>query len=488
MEITFNYIRNRIREHSKEDLLEYCYNILDDKKNERKPIWFVFLLMKWTYLYGGEKFPSKPLTPQKATKILKYITDFNQEHITNFMNDGGIQRAFHILYSQQFYLQTSVFKEKFATQLKLYSNISGKYDIEKSFETKTGFKIFDFLFLMQVTWLFTNIDRLENPSISFPGYLTKDFLRMASELTDIDKVKKFLQLLVLDPINPNEKINSFKRKLKSHELQSMERTFFTLYPLQYFNGGIKVIHLTVFNYSLNYYIYDYLKSFDENFTTEFGGRFEKYIEYGIKELNCSFLTESELKKQLPKNSNLVDFIIEGNIFIECKAIELQAYASVNPTDELIYNSLKDSLIKAYFKQLLSVAKLINGDNENWGIILTYKKLYWSQFSDLYDITKNKFNTSSIDNKHIPPENVFIIDIHTWDRIVNIINDEGTSLIEILKIAKKNNSEGKTRKQSFDMHLDIFENNPLKLSYLKEEIESLDIKEKHYRQQHIKTML
>jgi len=79
MEITFTYIRNRIREHSKQELLHACYNILDDKKDEiKKPIWFVFLLMKWTYLYGGEKYPSKPLTQKKLSNILKSITDFNQ--------------------------------------------------------------------------------------------------------------------------------------------------------------------------------------------------------------------------------------------------------------------------------------------------------------------------------------------------------------------------------------------------------------------------
>jgi hypothetical protein len=483
MDITFNYIRNRIREHSKKELLEFCHNVLDNEKDKIKPIWFVFLLMKWTYLYGGEKHPSKPLTPEKASKILQSITRFNQDHITNFITDDGIHRAMHILYSQQFYLQTVVFKEKFATQLKLYSTLSGKYDIEKSFEIKTGFKIVDFLFLMQVIWLYTNIDKIGNPSIKFSGYLTNDFLNMASQLTDLEKVRKLMQLLVLDPINPNDKINSFKHNLKSEELQSMERTFFTLYPLQYFNNKIKVIHLSVLNYSLNYYIYDYLKSFDDNFTTEFGSRFEKYIEFGIKELNCPYLRESELKKQLPKNSKVVDFIIDTNIFVECKAIELQAYASVNPTDELIYNSLKDSLIKAYYKQLLHVTKTLNADKENWGIILTYKKLYWSQFSDLYDITKHNFD-KTLETKHIPPENVFIIDIHTWDRIINIIIDEKSSLIEILKIAKKNNSDVSTKKQSFDMHLDVFENNPLNLNYLKDETEKLNITRKHYTQHRV----
>ncbi|WP_271785399.1 hypothetical protein [Aquimarina algiphila] len=475
MKITFSYIRNRIREHSKQDLLQACYNILDDKKDEqKKPIWFVFLLMKWTYLYGGEKYPSKPLTKNKLVKILKSITDFNEEHISDFIKSGEIQRAFHILYSQQFYLQTYVDKNKFATQLKLYNSLKSKYDINQSFIDKTGFTILDFIKIMQLTWLYINISELKKPGLYFNGYLENDFLQIVSTIVEKEKVVKFLKLLVLDPVNPNEKIKQFKKGIRNEELQSLEKTFFTIYPLQYFNKKIKLIHKSVFNYTLNYFIYDYLKSNDDKFTTEFGLRFEKYIELGIKELNCEYIPENEIKNLLPKNSNVVDFYLnESNIFIECKAIELQAYPSVNPTDELIYNSIKDSLIKAYFKQLLSVSKKLKGDEENWGIILTYKKLYWSQFTDLYDIGKSK-QKQEIDNNHLPPENVFIIDIYTWDRIINIINDEKTSLLEILKLAKKNNAESK--KQTFDMHLDDFENNSLNLSYLSSEIEQLDLKE------------
>lgn len=474
MTITFTYIKNRIREHSKQDLLQACYNILDDKKDElKKPIWFVFLLMKWTYLYGGEKYPNKPLTREKLVKILKSITDFNEEHISDFIKSGEIQRAFHILYSQQFYLQTYVSKNKFATQLKLYNSLKSKYDINQSFLEKTGFNILDFIKIMQLTWLYTNIDELKKPGLHFNGYLESDFLQITSSMVEEDKLIKFLKLLVLDPVNPNEKITQFKRNIRKEELQSLERSFFTMYPFQYFNGKIKVVHKSIFNYTLNYFIYDYLKSNDKEFTTEFGLRFEKYIELGIKELNYKYTSENELKKILPKNSNVVDFYInDSNIFIECKAIELQAYPSINPTDEIIYNAIKDSLIKAYFKQLLNVSKTLKEDEENWGIILTYKKLYWSHFTDLYEIGKSK-QKKKIDNKHLPPENVFIIDLHTWDRIVNIINDEKTTLLEILQLAKKNNFQSK--KQSFDMHLDDFENNPLNLSYLQPEIEQLEIK-------------
>lgn len=478
MEITFNYIRNRIREHSKEDLLQACYNFLDDKKDEKsKPLWYVFLLMKWTYLYGGEKYPLKPLRPQNISNIFRSITELNKDYIGNYIESGEITRAFHILYSQQFYLQTFVTREKFATQLKLYSTLKSRYDIDKSFLSKTGFSIADFLKIMQLTWLCINIDKLNKPGLYFNGYLEDDFFNVISKFTEKDKVIKFLQLLVLDPVNPNEKIKQFKQGLRNEEYQSLEKSFFVLYPFQYFNGKIKVIHKSIFNYTANYYIYDYLKSNDEKFTTEFGLRFEKYIACGLKELKYDYIPENGLKELLPINSNLVDFYIEETkIFIECKAVELQPYPSSNPSDDVIYKSLKDSLIKAYFKQLLPVSKLVNGNEENWGIILTYKKLYWGQYTELFKLGMVN-HKEEIDHLHLPPENVFLIDIHTWDRIVNIIKDEKTSLLELLKLAKKNNSKPEKFKQNFDMHLDDFKRNPLKLSYLQKELEGLNFGDK-----------
>jgi hypothetical protein len=474
MELNFLYIRNRIREHKRQDLLQACYNVLDNKEKEPKPVWVIFLLMKWTYLYGEDTYPPKLLTEKQFTNILNSIFNFNQEHVSSFIKQGKIDRAFHILFSQQFYLQEWVRKEKFATQLKLFCTLKSKYDINAEFETQTRLSICDFIYLIQLTWLYANSDVLGKKGLGYNGYLSNDFLQVASQLTHIDNVGAFLKLLVLDPINPNEKIINFKRSVRAEELQSLERTFFTLYPFQFFNNGIRVIHKSVFNYSAIYYIYDYLKANDKDFTTEFGLRFEKYIELGIREVSFKYLNETEIEKKLPPHSTTVDFhLTEFNVFIECKAIEIQPYPSVNPTDDLLYNSLKDSILKAYFKQLVPVSKALNGYGENWGIILTYKKLFWSHFVDLYQLGKEKFESQ--DDNHLPPENVFITDIYTWDKVVQIIKNRQATIVDILKIAKGNNSVRDTKKATFDMHLDAYDIQKYNLTYLTDEVEKLKIR-------------
>lgn len=474
METDFKYIKNRIGEYKKQDLLEFCYDLLESKKDEEFPIWYIFIIMKWTYIFGGEKYPPKQLTQERFARIYNATSNFNQGHISAFLKDKRADKAFQILYNQQFYLQKSVTKEIYATQLKLYSKLKSKYDIEKSFKEKTGLSILDFLFIEQIVWLYINIKEAKIPNLYFDGFLEAYVLNMFSQIMTVDKIANFLSLLTLNPNNVNESISNFKHKLKTEELQTMEMSFFTMFPFQIYKDRIKLIHERIYNHTVNYYIFDFLKTNDEKFTTEFGYRLEKYIGLGLTEIAEQFKTETELKKILPAESKLVDFMVGNNIFIESKATEIQAYPNVNPTDELIFTALESSVFKAYFEQLLTVSKTLNPNSENWGIIITYKELFWSHFTKLFDIGKDRYKTSS-DYLHLPPENVFIIDIYTWDKVVQIVKDKKATLLEILQIAKKNNSSFDTSKQLFGMHLDIYYPMQLNLSYLQTEISELNIK-------------
>lgn len=476
MKIEFSYIRNRISEYSKDDLFDYCYQQLDrNRDNIAFPIWYIFTLIKWTIIYGGKNHPPKQLTPEKFSKIYLDVSNFNEEHISSFLKEKRIDKAFQILYNQQFYLQKTVYKEIYATQLKLFSSIKGKYDIEKSFLDKTGFTIFDFLFIQQIFWLNINIGELKKEGLYFDGFFDMHFFNLVSKITSREKVSCFINLLTLNPNNAEESISKFKHKINKVDLQTMEMSFFTMFPFAVWKNQIKLVHSSVFKHSINYYIYDFLKSQDENFTTDFGYRLEKYIELGLKEIRADYKTETELAKILPANSTLTDFLIENeNIFIESKATEMQALPSVNPTDELIFNALETSLFKAYFKQLVPVSKKLRPDAENWGIIITYKELFWSQFTKLFEIGKEKYDLQQ-SYDHLPPQNVFIIDIYTWDKIVQIVKDKKATLLEILKKAKDNNSRPETTKQLFNMHLDDYKIGTLNLSYLGHEIDRLDIK-------------
>lgn len=463
MDITFNYIRNRISEYRKSDIIDFCHKILEENRGKVFPAWTIFTLMKWTYLYGEKKFPYKLIDRNKFAILCDITSKFNEEYLIQLIKENKVDRAFLVLFNQQLYLQKKVYGEIAATQLKLYSKLSGKYDIEKSFESITNLKTKDFLRISFIIWgyaIYGGKDSIPR----FNGYLESDFWRAMESFIHIDKLKAYVKLLTLNPDKIENSIKNFKRSIKNEDLQNLEVTFFTMYPFQLYNNRLRLVHESIFSYVVNYFIYDYMKENDSHFTTEFGSRVEKFVKISFDEISLSYMTENEIRRTIGRESKVIDFYLPNEkIFIECKASELQAYPTVNPTDDLIYNSLKSSFIKAYFEQLNPVAEKLSPDDENWGIIITYKEFFYSQYTPLFEIGKDKY--INFEKKFLPPENVFIIDLYTWNKIIYIVKEKKINLKEILLKARENNKQPETMKQFFEMHLDEYNMSKMDLSYL-----------------------
>jgi hypothetical protein len=296
------------------------------------------------------------------------------------------------------------------------------------------------------------------------------------EYTSQKAVESFFDLLTVNFSSPNKRSVSTKTEIRNLELQPLGVSFFTRFPFLFYKGNLYLVNDGLFKYAFDYYIYDFLR--DEAFTTEFGSRVEKYIELSLNDLKIDFIKEVHLKKILPIGSKVVDFYLEKeNIFFECKATELQPYAAVNPTDDILFKSLKESLLKAYFKQLQTAARNLSANSEAWGIILTYKELFWSDFRDLYQIGVTQYGAIN-DHNPLPPENVFIIDLYTWNRILYILKNTKISLQTILRKAKENNSHFSTENLLFSMHLDSFctqsNDSSSELTFLKEEAAMIEL--------------
>lgn len=469
---TLEEIKTEITAYKIEDLLQACYNYFDFETEKPKALWVPLTIMKWTYLYGTRMNPTMPLTPQAFQTLFDAVMEFQPDHISQYIKNASISKAFTIIHYQQFYLQTAVHKERFATQLKLFDVLKSKYDIAISFERLFHFSIKDFISLMQLTWLYSAMKPSEYPSTKIQGYISQTYLDTLYDLFGKIKTDRFFSQLMITPATAATEAKKWNG-IRNEEQQNMDRSFMTLFPFQLFNNQIRIVDHSVFKYSLNYYIYDIMKLKDPRFTTEFGARFEKYIQLGLDEMNVPYKIEKSIKNLLNKKSKVVDFMVDDNILIECKGIEPKALVSINPKDDYIYSTFKDSLLKAYYDQMLSVTKELNPSSENWGIIITHKIIFWSDFRDLYTYTKAYYNNSD-DNTQLPPENVFIMDIHTWDLVVNVITTGQTTLPDLLKKARNANANHLTRKAQFDMQLDDFDLRQFQLSYLKEELKLLKI--------------
>jgi hypothetical protein len=473
--MTFNYIRNQIRKYRKDDLIDRCYLELDTKTERPTAIWQIFTMLKWTFIHGNTDSTAKPLTEEAFLKIYRATYTLDEEYIRSFIRPGEFKLYFQILHSQQFYLHRRVMKETFATQLKLYTKLRSQFDIEQLFKNKTGVSIEDFLFFLQTLWIIVFYGDKFSSSSVYKGFIEDDHIEALVSFRGLEAVEKFLTMLIIDPNDAEEKIKNVPYSLNRETNQPFERTVFTVYPLQrYKQKRIKVVHTSVLAHAMNHYIYDILKQ-EPFFSEEFGYRLEKYVACGLSEISANSIPEVELKKRLTKQSKVVDFAMEEDgILIECKAIELSASTSIIPTKERLYSSLKESFIKAYVNQMLTVAAKLNyPQNTEWyGIILTYKEAYWSKFEDLYDVVKDQI-TDEHETKILPPTNVFIIDLLTWDKIVQIVKDKKSTLRQILEKAKKNNEDPNTAKMLFNMHLDEYELHQFNLSYLAQELNTIN---------------
>lgn len=468
--IEFNYIRNKIRKYSKDSLLNSCIEIL--RKSETPQfnniaIWDIFLVLKWTMIYAEHSNRLKiadPLTIQRLTDDINRLRD--QHSLFSLDGNPDIIKVLSLITYQQSYLQFTVREDCFSRQMALFS----RKPLNDLFLTSTGISIHQFTVLSFILWVYTSPESLNNKNNSYNGRINTDYIDIASKFESNDIVNKFLDLLSIR-FDDRDKLINNGNNIVSPVFQTFEISVFAKFPIFLYNNNRIVIHKKLLNYTINFFIYDYLKEvYNEKFTEQFGEIFEKYIEFGLKEISANYKTEKKLKTELPRNSKCVDFIVDDNILIECKAIELKPYPSVNPNNEVIYNWLQGSIIKAYSQQMMSIANLISSTKIKYGIIITYKETYFGNGNDawesfLKDSTEKFARKENLNISLLPPSNLFFVDISTWDRMVQIIKEKNIALKEILDFAKKNNEDKLSTKFSFRMHIENIETGPLNITYL-----------------------
>jgi hypothetical protein len=473
VDIDFKYVRNRIREYDKENILNYCFKTLKEFELSKSPvpIWDVLKLIEWTYLFSNEQYPPKIATELDIAKLLSYIHQLQDNHdFFRLSKTNDIHKGFKVIASQQTWLQDSIITNDFGRQVLLYTQLKHKYSFEKKFQEDNGIDIVLFLKIKFYTYLYLFMDQMSE--FKYYGRLTDDYFRIAKEVFKEEQINTFFNILTIDENNIKQELEDGFKKILSFDLKVFDNKFFATYPFLRKHNQIIILHRKIFNYTAKNFLYDYFKKTDSSFTEEFGKRFEKYVELGIKETSLPYIDENALKDKYGKKEKVVDFCLNGNILIECKAIESKAYPSIYPSNEVLFNTYKDSIVKAYTSQMYSVATKIKGENsekELWGIIITYKELIigngvdaWNSFIkvEMEKILKGNENP-------LPPENLFFIDISTWDSIVFLLKNKKINIEGLLKKVRTDDSNLLTKNFFFNMHLKSFDFTGNKPQYLED---------------------
>jgi hypothetical protein len=215
--------------------------------------------------------------------------------------------------------------------------------------------------------------------------------------------------------------------------QLYETTLWNRYPLLMVRNRVVLIHRSPLKSMIRNFLYDYLKKNSIPFRTEIGERMEKYVELGIKETNAKYLTEQELKGKFTLQK-VCDFLIEDDVLIECKAIELSPTAGIKRTKEILQNEFDTNATKAY-TQMLSVAHNIKTKIQ-FGIVITYKETLLGYGEDSFQEFMQApilafLESHKIDLSVLPPNRLVYITVEDWDRLIRLKMHTGQKMAEIL---------------------------------------------------------
>lgn len=464
----FKPIRNKLRKFSFESLTVHLLTILKEQEKETSrpsPFWHPLILLKWTLEFAGENYPPKEATRQDVIKLISSLEQLELSHPTfDLKRNGRLTKTFTILAFQQFQYQRRVWFDTFARQLTLFTELKHTYDIDNSFRDKTGLTITEFLKTLNIFWI--SVLNSELTKIHYSGFVTEDHISVMHSYLGQEKTDLLIDLLTVSRENIKSVLTE-DRALKNYDLQIFETSFFCRKPFLLFKNNLAIPHRDILNHTINHFIYEFMKNRDYRFSVEFGDRMEKYIQLGLVENKIDFISENELRDLIGRTNRVVDFIIENNVLIEAKAIELRPIVSIDPTDKNLAQDLKENIVKAYARQMLSVANNRKLSDEYFGLIITYKDLYLGDTIDFWDQFLKAETMKIVQNENeldaLPIDNLFFVDLATWDLMMQVVK---TKQITIREILQKVRTERKAAKLfSLNMHLDSYEIKKFDLVYL-----------------------
>lgn len=486
-------VRNRIRKLEPTSLISQAINKLavcdrNPRESTYMP-WELLLLIKWTFLYSQEpSHLAKEATEVDLNRCLNDIRNLYSDIKLPSQEDsngtGLLNKFVRRISFQQFSFQMELYELKhvISMQLILFADLGEEYKMGRRFQCMTSFEIVDFILLCFGTWMLLNVNKNSRLTV-----------RNFSEYASPSDTERFLEKLSLDLHSGKQSIKEdIETKKKAFEVQLYELTPLVMYPL--FNNGnyFTCYSKKLFNITFSKYIHNLLKAHDATFTEDFGNIFEKYIEKGLKYLDCDYLNERQIKELLPKQSRRIDFILpyeDCTVLVEVKSAEMHPVAKVFQSRDSLTRNLRTSIIKAVLQiyevashlQTSSASSKIHNIDQVYGIVITYQDYYlgpsakvWKEF--IGNHVELELDKKGIPSELIPYENLYYISAKEFDYLIGGLKKlEGLSLSDVLEKVRENNASASTEKWTFLQHLvEIFGRKYYIPNYLEERFKKMGV--------------
>ncbi|RYY31182.1 MAG: hypothetical protein EOO04_02245 [Chitinophagaceae bacterium] len=433
--VTFDQIKKKIAAFKRDSITTLILsqlNFVQERDDKNYPIWILFALLKWNYMNSSCNFFRRTINVAQFNTLLQLTERFETqfEHVS-FKRSESFTRSLLIMAYQQEIINEHFYDAMINRQIVLFHKIKTRFNVDEAFESATGINLINFFNYCHFTFLYLNKRTFDNTFLQDGLLHQDDYQKLFISAYGENELNKFLDLLT---IKSPEQFSSL-HKLGDEQLQLFETNFFLTKPFLLFRDNYVSPHKATFTQTINYFVYTYMKgSFSGQFPVDFGKRMERYVGMGLHDATINHLNEEELKKKYTLKK-VVDYLVEDDILVECKATELHPRSGVLRLPNILTSELNTSVIKAYV-QMLATAKAADPEKEWFGIIVTYREMYLAHGKHAWEEFMEKPATEwalkeDLDIKLVPPENLFFISLEYWDYMMQVIKDKQATLKEML---------------------------------------------------------
>lgn len=459
-------IRNRLSHYKKNSVLKGVLKYLhsppkDNIEAGQKVPWVCFLLIEWLYQVQ-EKVDAKEAKDKDIFVIINKIW-LLQSKAVNLSNPSNTELQLRAMLISQLGLQThqSVHFWQLCRFFYLITQNQLPPEYASSFQDHTGVRLEDFFTLS--LWL-----------------LSLMTIKKTAGIVRFDEI-----VTTLMPYYDSQIISNFflNFSLKTTELEiffaprrdqstnpDAYLTESPLYkkPLILFDDVISTPHNSLASKAISRFVYETIKSNGlTNFKKYYEKKFEQYIQDLTRMAFGKIIPEEEIKSLYTTNGitgKVVDCILNCNgktLFIESKGVEphprIMAFTNPERLKERVGRTFWVGVTQAYAcSQLIEEHDLtqIEERQNRYAVIVTNSSFYMYSGSWISDNISPKL-FGSLTNKYqqqINPENVLIVSLEEYERIVSACTKAKTTIADFIDFCKDQDFNPETRKFEVGQHI------------------------------------
>ena len=459
----FKRVRNRLRRFDPGAIVVEAIERLhaqqpdDIESLKKQPPWFLFLLIKWTIVYGdflpGDKLE---LTPQEFNGLINRIHDIDGSVRLPSQYDDLFLFLRGMAY-QQFWHQELPSRSTISRQAGFFHSLDRSHRFRRWFFAETG--------LEPDTWIDLSFGLLAGLTQKRTHFVTESFFSTINADYPLETIRVFLRSVSRTPGEIRTYLAGLEEEGKHDPTEFRERTPLVRYPLINLGGRHYYYSLPLLQYSLENFIYDTLKRHDSNaFMNAFGPLFERYVCRSLEYSGVPFRDEADIRSAC-SGGKVVDFVVPGdeaNILIDAKGVEMAHTGMTSHRPEVISGQVKSSILKGIQQACETARVLSRSDPPRWCrdnnflMIVTFKNLYLGTGGDLSSyVVRDRILRAlggAPEDAIVPVEHMYILSVDEFDYLMEVLKQERETLSGFLRYCVQADKEPQTKCIQVSQHL------------------------------------